>query len=153
MKRGRLFMDRKRGKQFLALLLSVVMLTSMIQVNAFAMSNDIQNHWAGNAIQTWIDQGLVNGYPDGSFRPDANITRVEYMALINNVFDFSREANISFSDVKPSDWYYTIVSSAVDAGYIGGYLDNTIKPNQAITRQEAATIIAKIQGVSEFNRW
>jgi len=149
MKRGGLLMARKRRKQFFTLLLSVVMLTSMIQVNAFAMSNDLENHWAENAIQTWIDQGLVNGYPDGSFRPDANITRAEYMALVNNAFDFSQETSISFSDVKPSDWYHTVVRIAVDAGYIGGYPDNTIKPNQPITRQEAATIIVKIQGLSE----
>ncbi|PKM65217.1 MAG: hypothetical protein CVU95_16260 [Firmicutes bacterium HGW-Firmicutes-2] len=140
---------RRRMKRFLAFFCSLVMLLTMAQVNAFAMSNDIDNHWAKNTIQTWMDQDLVSGYPDGTFRPDANITRAEYMALVNNAYSLTQETDISFLDVKASDWYYNIVRRALFAGYIGGYPDNKIRPNQPITRQEAAVIIAKIKGLEE----
>ncbi|MDF1617945.1 S-layer homology domain-containing protein [Petrocella sp. FN5] len=87
---------RRRIKRFLALFCSLVMLLTMVQVNVFAMSKDIDNHWAKNTIQTWMDLDLVSGYPDGTFRPDANITRAEYMALVNNVYSLTQETDISF---------------------------------------------------------
>ena len=89
----------------------------------------------------------IKGYPDGTVRPAANITRGEvatiFFRLMTNEFrteNWSTEN--SFSDVKSSDWYNNAISTCVKAGILKGYTDGTFRPNQAITRAEFAAIAA-----------
>ncbi|RXT04526.1 S-layer homology domain-containing protein [Ammoniphilus sp. CFH 90114] len=106
--------------------------------------NDLRGHWAESQINDWIDQGLVNGYPDGTFKPNHLITRAEFMVLVNRAFDYEKKGNIQYSDVLPSDWYASEVAIAQEAGYISGYNDGTMRPKNPISRQEAAVVLAKI---------
>ena len=129
----------------LAVVMSLIVCFTMSYVTSFAMTRDLDGHWASNVINEWFDKGLAGGYPDDTFRPNANITRAEFMTLVNNAFEKTSEIQINFSDVKSNDWYYKTVQKALAAGYIGGYPDGTIRPNQAITRQEAAVVISKIK--------
>ncbi|MGI6424163.1 MAG: S-layer homology domain-containing protein [Tepidanaerobacteraceae bacterium] len=110
---------------------------------AAAELNDISDHWAEDTITKWIQQGLITGYTDGTFRPDKSITRAEFMTLVNKAFEFNEKAAIGFSDVAPNDWFYDEIAKAVKAGYISGYQDGTAKPNQEISRQEAAVALCK----------
>jgi hypothetical protein len=104
---------------------------------------DISGHWAEKEIAQWVEEGVVNGYPDGTFRPNESITRAEFMTLINRVFGFTKEAGLDFIDVKAADWFYKDIAKAVGAGYISGYPDNTVKPGNRISRQEAAVALCK----------
>ena len=142
-------MKRSRigSKHILSFILAVCLCLSMIPITAAASHTDTKGHWASDVINEWTESGLANGYPDGTFRPDNPIKRAEYMVYANNAFKFTRENNITYKDVKPTDWYYSAVKKAVAAGYIGGYTDGTMRPEQPITRQEAAVIIAKIKGL------
>lgn len=118
---------------------------SVIPLNSSAAAlSDITNHWAQGTIQRWVDQGLIKGYPDGSFRPNNNITRAEFITLVNKVYGYTSTVPITFTDVKRSDWYYNSVAIAVAAGYISGYPDGTMKPDNPISRKEAASFIMKI---------
>ncbi|MGB4198666.1 MAG: S-layer homology domain-containing protein, partial [Tepidanaerobacteraceae bacterium] len=110
---------------------------------AAAELNDISGHWAEATIAKWVQQGLISGYTDGTFRPDNSITRAEFMALVNRAFGFDEKAAIGFSDVSANDWFYDEIAKAVKAGYISGYQDGTVKPNQEISRQEAAVALCK----------
>ncbi|MGB4288866.1 MAG: S-layer homology domain-containing protein, partial [Tepidanaerobacteraceae bacterium] len=110
---------------------------------AAAELNDISGHWAEATIAKWVQQGLISGYTDGTFRPDNSITRAEFMALVNRAFGFDEKAAIGFSDVSANDWFYDEIAKAVKAGYISGYEDGTVKPNQEISRQEAAVALCK----------
>ncbi|MBF4693632.1 S-layer homology domain-containing protein [Fusibacter ferrireducens] len=139
---------RKRGDKLIALLTTLILLATMIPVVSFAGPNDIAGHWAENVINEWLSNGLASGYPDNTFRPDAAISRAEFMALVNKAFYFTQGKEIDFKDVKTSDWYYNTVSNAVSAGYITGYPNKMMAPNQSITRQEAAIIIAKVRGLA-----
>jgi len=106
---------------------------------------DVGDHWAKAGIEKWVDSGLAKGYPDGTFKPDNNITRAEFVALMNRAFDVPKDgAAISFADVKAADWYYADVCAAANGGYVKGYEDNTFRPNNAITRAEAAAIVARL---------
>lgn len=106
---------------------------------------DINGHWAQVHIEKWINDGLIAGYPDGQFKPDGEITRAELVTLVNKAFKTKNNDTIyDFSDVKSSDWFYAEVMSAKAAGYISGYPDGTFKPNEAITRQEAAALITTL---------
>ncbi|WP_134703723.1 S-layer homology domain-containing protein [Ammoniphilus sp. YIM 78166] len=106
--------------------------------------NDISGHWAKQEIQQWVDEGLVRGYQDGTFKPNNSITRAEFMTMANQAIGASAKASISFSDVRAGQWYYEEVQKAQAAGYISGYTDGTMKPNSKVNRQEVAVMIAKM---------
>ncbi len=137
-------------KRSLSVTLILIMLLTMIPMTVFAvMPSDIDNHWAKDAIQEWINKDLVKGYPDGTFKPDNNITRAEFMVLVNGAFGYTETTEIDYLDVKDSDWFADTVKKAKAAGYIGGYPDGIVKPNNPISREEAATIIVKIKNLKE----
>ncbi|MDQ8737086.1 LamG-like jellyroll fold domain-containing protein [Paenibacillus sp. LHD-38] len=105
------------------------------------VKSDVQGHWAEKDFNSWYDKQLIKGYGDGNFKPDQAISRVEFMTLINRVFNFVEEADVSFLDITAANSFYNEVKKAVAAGYLSGYSDGTIRPNAPITRQEAAVIL------------
>lgn len=109
---------------------------------------DISGHWANEVIKEWIEKDIITGYPDGTFKPNSSITRAEFMTLVNKAFGYKDEAQIEFSDVNDKAWFMGTVKKAAAAGYIGGYPDGTVRPNNPISRQEVAVVIAKIAGLS-----
>ncbi len=130
-------------------ILAVFMMTIAfggVMPNAVSAANltDVQGHWAAAQINAMVDQGIVAGYPNNTFKPNANITRAEFIVLSNKSFAFSNTAEINYSDVKSSDWFANDIAKAKAAGYISGYEDGTMKPNNNISRQEAAVIVANI---------
>lgn len=129
----------------LSMLMVVVMLITMVPLTSFAAANDLEGHWSQSVVENWLNQGMIKGYPDGSFKPDKTITRAEFMAIVNKAFNLTEEADISFTDVKANDWYYKTVKLAKAAGYINGYPDGTMKPNSPVTRQEAAVMLGIIK--------
>lgn len=72
----------------------------------FGEKTDIFNHWMKDEAQYLMAKGVVAGYPDGSLRLDQSIGRAEFFKIINNVFGYSKKANIQFDDVKEQDWFY-----------------------------------------------
>lgn len=132
------------------LLVLTILLTMMIPTFAFGEATDYSGHWAEKTIQEWFDNDMLKGYEDGSFRPDAQITRAEFMTMVNNAFEYTEKAEISFTDVDSDDWFYPEVQKAVKAGYLLGYEDNTARPGNKISRQEAALIIARINELSDY---
>lgn len=121
----------------------LLMLSMPISIMATTPA-DISNHWAKTTIQSWLDKAFIAGYPDGSFKPNNNITRAEFMALVNKAFGYTETASITFSDVDTDAWYGSAVAIAIAAGYINGYPDGTMRPNSPVSREEAAAIIMKI---------
>ncbi|MGR6546175.1 S-layer homology domain-containing protein [Paenibacillus tundrae] len=140
---------RKPLKKSLALLLMLSMVSPTFADRGYAADqklqfSDIKGHWAEANIQAWGDEGLIRGYLDHSFKPNAYITRAEFMNLVNKAFGYTGQATINYNDVSNQAWYYEAVSIANAAGYIDGYTDGTMKPQDPITRQEAAKIITGI---------
>lgn len=86
----------------------------------------------------------MSGYPDGTFKPDRSISRAEYISLVNRAAGYKDTQPLSFSDASASDWFAGDVSKAIAAGYISGYSNNSFKPNQPITREEGACILARV---------
>ena len=109
-----------------------------------AAVKDAAGHWAESVLTEWQQQGLLTGYEDGSLKPDHQITRAEFTALINKSFGYTNTAAISYTDVTTANWFYTDVAKAVAAGYIKGYPDQTFRPNQPLTREEMAVIVSSI---------
>ncbi|WP_461671148.1 S-layer homology domain-containing protein, partial [Mycobacterium tuberculosis] len=65
---------------------------------------DIKGHEAEAEIQEWLDKGIVKGYMDQTFRPDNEISRAEFVALVNRAFRYMNQEKVDFKDLKPTDW-------------------------------------------------
>ena len=103
------------------------------------------NHWCYKKIMEFVDKGYIQGYEDGTMRPDRTITRAEYVKVVNNFFGFrDGKTDKKFSDISDDAWYAKYVYAAVAEGYISGYEDNTFRPENPITRQEATVILSRI---------
>lgn len=131
-------------RKFLPMALAAAMV--LPAAPALAATNDISGHWAEKVLTEWQEKGLLKGYADGSVKPNNSITRAEFITLINNAKGITAEQSISFTDVNPSDWFYSAVAKA--AAYTKGYEDNTFRPNQTITRAEAAVMLANVADLS-----
>lgn len=103
---------------------------------------DIAGHWAEPQLTEWSDRGLIDGYEDGTFRPDQIISRIEFVTLVNRLFAFKDIGDIQFSDVPSVAWFASQVKAAKAAGYIQGYADGTFHPDQRLLRVEASTMLS-----------
>ncbi|MBP1996001.1 DUF4838 domain-containing protein [Paenibacillus eucommiae] len=115
-----------------------------VGANPSADPSDIKGHWAEAVLLEWLQEQLIFGYSDGTFKPDGAITRGEFMALVNRAFNYNEEALINFSDISPTHWGYKEAAKAVKAGYIVGQSNGKLGFNDPIRRQEAALIVNRI---------
>lgn len=107
------------------------------------------NKWYNNAISTLSNMGIICGYPDGTFRPDAPITRAELTKIAAGFFSDPRVAATydgRFSDVHGAEWYISYLMTALEEGLIEGYPDGSFRPNRPITRAETCTIVNRTLG-------
>ncbi|MPM22346.1 hypothetical protein SDC9_68798 [bioreactor metagenome] len=137
-------------KKTIAIILCLVLATSGLAFAeevavTSAPATDYTGHWAEGTIQKWMDAGKISGYSDGSYKPDNNITRAEFVKLVNGTIDFNKKANVAYKDVTTADWFYDYVGIAQEIGYISGYSKDSFGPNDYITREQAASILARIQ--------
>ena len=109
-----------------------------------AQLTDIDGHWSEQYVEYGVEHGYINGYPDGSFKPDASVTRAEFATMLNSAVGITQKAEISFFDVEENDWFYPEIQKAVYAGYVAGYEDGSFLAQNNITRQEAAVILSRI---------
>ena len=115
-------------------------------------TNDFSGHWAEFNIIDAMQDRYVN--LTSNFRPKDSITRAEFAkiactALKKNLDEIKTENEFKFSDVQKEDWYYDYIETLAKKGIIKGYGDGTFRPNDTITRQEAAVILASIKGIKE----
>ncbi|MFB2022603.1 S-layer homology domain-containing protein [Pseudoflavonifractor sp. P01025] len=109
--------------------------------------------WYATAVKTLASLGMMDGYPDGTFRPDEPITRAEF-ATVGLAFAYDPlDASCSYYDVGANAWYYTYVAQATTYGWIGGYPDNTFRPGNNITRVEVCVIVNNMLGRDADERY
>ena len=103
--------------------------------------------WYNNAVSTLCHMGVLGGYSDGTFRPNAPITRAEFAKIAVSFAQTNGSAVYSyFTDVKTTDWFAPYVTTAKDSGLIEGYSDGSFKPENRITRAEACAIVNRVLG-------
>lgn len=90
--------------------------------------------------------GIINGYEDGSFRPNGNLTRAEFCKMTNKLFGYTSKAQTGFPDVSEENWFYEDVLIAKNYGYIKGFEDGTFRGNELLTRQQVCVILDRING-------
>ena len=116
--------------------------------------SDLSNHWATGFIQGLVTRGLILGFPDGTFKPEASITRAEYAAIIAKTFDLPRQRGTSmgvFADVPADFWANSAIRVAAGMGFISGFPDGTFRPQQNLTRVQALVSLSSGLGLSGGN--
>ncbi|MCD1259685.1 carbohydrate binding domain-containing protein [Paenibacillus athensensis] len=104
---------------------------------------DMSRHWAAADVSRLAAAGLVNGYADGAFHPDQPVTRAEWIALLDRVFGYAKGDAAAFTDVQDGAWYADALARARAAGIADGYADGRFEPQQPVTRQDAAVLLAR----------
>ncbi|NLY19834.1 MAG: hypothetical protein GXZ08_00910 [Tissierellia bacterium] len=103
--------------------------------------------------KTYLHRAYINGYPDGSVRPQGEITRGEVAAIMSRLHADVEEINYGietdYSDVNATDWYAKHISYVSDKGLMEGYEDGTFRPEEKITRAEYATVVARFQKLEQ----
>ena len=102
-----------------------------------------KGYWAANYIGYMQQFGIITGYSDGSFRPDAPVTRAEFAAIASR-FEKLTEGSKSFADVPDTYWAARYISFAATRGWVTGYSDGTFKPENTITRAEVAAVTCRL---------
>ncbi|MED1861450.1 S-layer homology domain-containing protein [Brevibacillus reuszeri] len=119
-----------------------VMATVTVQEPTFS---DITEHWAKANIIRAVELHLTKGYPDGTFRPDGNVTRAEFAVLLVNALKPSSEgAVLTFKDKQTiGSWAAREIALCTELDIINGYPDNTFRPNKTISHAEMITMVVR----------
>ncbi len=101
---------------------------------------DLEGHWARANILAMYNRGIINGFTDGSFRPEANVTRAEFVKMLVAALNLEVGGAVNFDDVVPEDWHYAYIATAFNNNIVTG-VGTGFNPNGAITRQDASAIV------------
>lgn len=114
---------------------------------------DIQGHWAQRYIQALADKNIISGFPDGTFKPNAPVTRAEFAAIVTKAFPKASQnnASIEFVDVSRSFWGYSAIQTAVRRGFLVGYPGRIFQPSQQIPRVQVIVALASGLNLSSDN--
>ncbi|MDJ0795230.1 MAG: S-layer homology domain-containing protein [Calothrix sp. MO_167.B12] len=111
-----------------------------------ASFTDIGGHWATDFVEALVSMGLVSGFPDGTFRPEAPLTRAQYAAAIAKTFPIpATNPNRNFTDIKPDFWAAEAIAKASSMGFISGFPDGSFRPGQNLTKIQA--IVSLVSGL------
>ena len=140
-------MKHLQFKRIISVLLTIAMFLTMVPATFAASASDFADFptgWSKEAMAFSVDNGLLNGKSANRIEPAANLTRAEMAAIINRAFGAKVTADISgYSDVNPSDWFYVEMQKAVNMQTFNGDGNGRLRPNDAITREEVMTVIAR----------
>lgn len=141
-------------KRALSLALAMVMACGLMTPARAAGSGypDAKGHYAEDAVNAWSGYGVLKGYPDGTFRPDGNITRAEMAAVLDRIMGYQNKAENTFSDVPTGKWYEESILHLAAQEIFKGNPDGTMEPDAPITRQEAITAMARALELEESDK-
>lgn len=106
--------------------------------------------WYTEAVATLTNLGVLSGYPDGTFRPNENITRAEFATICSKIDIVSEPVDKAFTDVSAEHWAYKMILSASEKGWISGYPDGSFRPDNDITRAETVSLVNRMLGRADL---
>lgn len=126
---------------FFRLLTDDVRDANLKRINSY--TDVASNAWYNTAVSTLSSMGIIAGYPDGTFRPNANITRAEFVAIAARFDPNGDKTAASFSDIL-NHWAKDEISIAYNNSWVDGYPDDTFLPQRNISRAEAMTLVNRV---------
>ncbi len=107
------------------------------------------DYWAYDAIRYLASEGIVSGYPDGSFKPEKSVTRAEFAKMLATAMNLPLRCDDTlpeiYKDVHAGDWYCKYITPVVKAGYMKGYGGGRFGPNNKVKKEEILTTIVRIK--------
>ena len=122
-------------------------------VNVGRTFPDVQNHTSQTAIEDLVSRNIISGMPDGTFAPDATMTRAQFATIITNALGLPAATENVFGDVPATAWFASSIATAYAFNLVSGTSPANVTPreftpNGTITRQEAAVMVARAAGLS-----
>jgi uncharacterized lipoprotein YddW (UPF0748 family) len=146
---GLVSFSRAFGRQAWLVFLFVLGMTIAVLKPTVAFSqttkfNDVQGSWAQPCIEQLAQRQIISGYPDGSFKPNAPVTRAEFAAMLGKAFPDTAEVRTGgkFADVPTKYWASAAIRKAYQTGFLAGYPGGVFQPNQNIPRVQALVSLA-----------
>ena len=144
-------------KKVLSIVLSLVMVICMMPVMAFADTSnaaypDIAGEPCEGAVNVLSALGVIDGYEDGTYRPDETITRAELTKIVITalgVADYASATTSSYTDMANAQWAVPFVEYATNLNLVNGYGDGRFGPSDPITYEQAATLIVRAVGYTD----
>lgn len=138
------------------ILFVTLLITALLGTTAFASNySDMvsQDHWSYEALEYAMDAGLINGFTDGTLRPEAPLTRAQMAAIMVRQYgDGETKGDLSeFVDLDANEWYYPYVEEAVGLGFFKGNGDGHFNPDTDLTRQESFVVVCRVLGLEEIS--
>ncbi len=104
---------------------------------------DIEGHWAQSYVEVLAEKNVISGFPDGTFRPDAPVSRTEFAAIVTKAFPNRQNSSaIAFQDVPQSFWGYDAIQAATKGRFLAGYPTGLFQPSQQIPRVQVLVSLA-----------
>ncbi|WP_171683461.1 DUF2252 family protein [Paenibacillus planticolens] len=113
--------------------------------------SDLKGHWAEAGVLELVKQGILNGYSDGTFKPNANITRAEFVTIVVKAFHLNEKKGKSFADTD-THWAKMAIGTAAALDIVSGYNDSTFGPDDFITREQMAAIIVRAARITSTDK-
>lgn len=135
------------GRVVLAVTILVTMLISAQAAGAAAAFTDTSTHWAKDEISVAVNQGWINGYDASTFKPNANMTRAEFLKSLVAAIKFKVE-DTDTPFVDDTGWFRSYIAAGLKQSIIkvSEYKENTFEPNRVITREEIARMVIRALG-------
>lgn len=133
------------------LMLMVSLSLSLIfsaQVQAAVTVSDIENHWAAKPIQSLADRAVINGYPDGSFKPDQAVTRAELAKMIGKALNYQPVNGAKFPDID-GHWAEPYINALGERKVMHSFNDGDFQPERAVNRAQLTTFIARVLNLAK----
>ena len=110
-----------------------------------------KNEWYAGYVGYLEKYDVINGYNDGTFKPDASVTRAEFVAMTVRYYDLFNDVNkkgntVKYTDVENSYWAYSDIAFAKNIGWLNGYSDGSFRGDNDITRAEVVTVVNRATG-------
>jgi len=145
----------RKMRKFISLAVVFTMICSMVLTGFSNAASDIEGTKYEEAIAKLVALDTIEGYEDGTFKPENTITRAELATVITFILglqdaaDLAKDNPTRFSDVKVNEWYTGYINIAANENVIAGYPDGTFKPNEKVSYSEAVTMLVNSLGLKQ----
>lgn len=141
---------QNKGRKFFAASATAALVASaIVPVASAAQLNDYNkiSGYAKEAVQSLVDNGVIQGDANGNFNPLKTISRAEAATIFTKALELEADGSVDFKDVKAGAWYYDAIAAAVSNGIFEGVSATEFAPNKSLTRSEAAKILVDAFGL------
>ncbi len=138
-------------KKTVSLLLMLVMVLTSMTLAFAADYSDMSGSEYVKAVDVLSEEGVLNGYGDGTFRPTKSITRAEFAkVIVMACYAYESDAPAArFSDVASNKWYASFIAKAAEHNVVNGYGDGTFRPERNITNTQAIVMVLRAMGYTD----